>query len=285
MLLTVVALVVGVSVPAVFAIAAEPTAAQKGGGALAERMQDLNLTDQQEARIADIRKDFQPKVKAAAKALHAIVQEEMEKARAVLTPEQRTTLASIKEERQEHKATSLAERIVHLEELDLTDAELAKIGECRKQCRPKIVNALEGLKGILTDEQRQVREEGLKAGKKRKEILASLKLTDAQKAKVEAVCKELTTLVREECESIRDVLTESQKEKLQDFKDERKEHVRDRMAHMVANLKSLNLNDSQKSQIMEIRKAYRPKVHEAGNALRAVIREEVDSIVAVIKKG
>jgi Spy/CpxP family protein refolding chaperone len=284
MLLTVVALVVGVSAPAVFAVAAAENPVQKGG-ALAERMQDLNLTDEQEAGIADIRKEFQPKVKAAAKTLHAIVQEEMEKARAVLTPEQRTTLAALKEERQEHKATGLAERIVHLEELDLTDAELGKIGECRKQYRPKIVNALEGLKGTLTDAQKQVREDGLKAGKKRKEILASLKLTDAQKAKVEGAGKELTTLVREELESIRDVLTESQKEKLQDFKDERKEHVRDRMAHLMANLKSLNLNDSQKSQIMEIRKAYRPKVHEAGNVLRAVIREEVDSIVAVIKKG
>jgi Spy/CpxP family protein refolding chaperone len=198
-----------VSAPAVFAIAAEENPHQKIGGGLAERMQDLNLTDEQEARIIDIRKEFQPKVKAAAKALQAIVQEEVEKARAVLTPEQRTTLASLKEERQEHRATSLAERIVHLEELDLTDAELAKIGECRKQCRPKIVNALEGLKGTLTDAQRQVREEGLKAGKKRKEIVASLKLTDAQKAKVEAACKELTTLRREEMESIRDVLTEN----------------------------------------------------------------------------
>jgi hypothetical protein len=32
-----------------------------------------------------------------------------------------------------------------------------------------------------------------------------------------------------------------------------------------------------------IRKEYRGKVHEAGNKLRTVIREEVEAIVAVLK--
>ena len=54
------------------------------------------------------------------------------------------------------------------------------------------------MEGLLSDEQKKAREEGLKAGKKRREVLASLKLTDEQKEKVEAVAKEVGTLVREE---------------------------------------------------------------------------------------
>src|SRR5262249_51769067 len=138
-------------------------------------------------------------------------------------------------------------------------------------------------KGTLNDDQRKAREEALKAGKRRGEILKSLNLTDDQKAKVEAVCKEVHTLVREELEKIRDVLTESQKEKLQDLKEERREHARSRHAHAVANLKDLNLTDEQKTQIMDIRKTYHPKVHEAGNKLRATVREEMDAILAVLK--
>ena len=34
---------------------------------------------------------------------------------------------------------------------------------------------------------------------------------------------------------------------------------------------------------MEIREAFRPKVQEAGNKLRATVREEVEAIAAVIK--
>jgi Spy/CpxP family protein refolding chaperone len=82
---------------------------------------------------------------------------------------------------------------------------------------------------------------------------------------------------------MRDVLTEGQKEKIQEFKDERRERVRDRKAHMVANAKELNLTDAQKAKIMEIRKEFAPKVHEAGNKLRGTVREEAEAILAVIK--
>jgi Spy/CpxP family protein refolding chaperone len=280
--MTVVALVVGMAVYAALPAAAQG-ADEKGAVGLAERIQDLNLTDEQEAKIADIRKEYKPKVQEAAKDLAAIVKEEVEKVRGVLTPEQRTKLAATKEERKEFRAERLAERIAHVEELDLTDAEVAKITEIRKEFRPKIEKAMKGLDGLLTDDQKKAREEGLKDGKKRKEILASLKLTDEQKEKVEAVGKEVRALVREELEQMRDVLTDSQKEKLQEFKDERKEQVRDRLAHRVANLKDLDLTDEQKAKIADIRKEYRPKVHEAGNKLRATVREDVEAIVVVLK--
>jgi len=60
----------------------------KVGEGLAERIQDLNLSDEQEAKIADIQKDHQPKVQEAAKELAAVVKQEEDKVRAVLTPEQ-----------------------------------------------------------------------------------------------------------------------------------------------------------------------------------------------------
>jgi Spy/CpxP family protein refolding chaperone len=281
-LVTAVALAVGVSAYAALPAIAEEKAAEKAG-VLGARLQDLNLTDEQEAKIADIRKESRPKVQEAAKDLKAVVKEEVEKARAVLTPEQLKKLEAAKEERQERRAEGLAERVAHLQDLDLTEGEVEKIGEIRKEFRPKIEKALKDLQGLLTDDQKKARQEALAAGKKRREVLEALKLTDEQKEKVQAVCKEVATLVREEMEKIRDVLSAEQKEKLQDLKEERKERVRDRQAHRIATLKDLDLTEDQKAKIADIRTEYRPKVQEAGNKLRAAIRDEVEAIVGVIK--
>jgi Spy/CpxP family protein refolding chaperone len=217
--------------------------------------------------------------------LAAAVKEEVEKARAVLTAEQKEKLAATKDERRERRSEGLAERIAHLEELDLTTEEMNKIVEIRKEFRPRLEKVLKELHGLLTPEQREAREEGLKAGKKRREIVASLKLTDEQKEKVQNVCKEVGTVVREEMEQIRDILTASQKEKIQEFREERRERVRDRHAHRIANLKELNLTEEQRTKITDIRKEYAPRVHEAGNKLRATVREEIEQIVAVLKQG
>jgi Spy/CpxP family protein refolding chaperone len=278
-----VTLVVGMAIYANAPTFAQEKSAQPAAGGLAERMQDLNLTDQQEAKIAEIRKEFKSKVQEAAKELAAIDKDEVERVRGLLTPEQKTKLESFKEQRHERRPQGLAERIAHLEELDPTDGEMAKIADIRKEFRPKITKAMESLKGALTEDQRKLREEELKAGKPRRQILASLNLNGEQKQTVEAVGKEVRSLVREELEKMRDVLDEGQKEKLQDFSQERQDRVRDRMAHRIWNLKDLNLTDGQKSQIAEIRKECRPKVQEAGNKLRGIVREEVESIVAVIK--
>jgi Spy/CpxP family protein refolding chaperone len=260
-----------------------PGERKAAGANLAEQIQDLNLTDDQEAKIADIRKEYRPKVEEAAKDLAALVKGEVEKARGVLTDDQKTKLAAMKDEREDLREERLAERIAHLEQLDLTDDETAKIAAIRKEYQPQIVKALESLKGALTDDQRKAREEALAAGKKRKEVIAALNLTGDQKEKIEAVGKELRTLVREELEKMRDVLSDGQQSKLEEFKAERREHVRDRKANAIMNFKDLNLTDDQKSQIVNIRMEYRPKVHEAGNKLRAAVREEVDAILAVVK--
>jgi Spy/CpxP family protein refolding chaperone len=283
--MAVVALVVGTAVFASLPAAAEQKekADEKGTVVIVERIQDLNLTDDQETKITEIRKEYKSKVQAAAKEFTTLVKEEVDKIEGVLTPDQKKKVAEIKEERKEFREERLAERIVHLEELDITDAEVAKFMEIRKEFRPKIEKAMKGLEGLLNDAQKKAREEGLKSGMKRKEVIASLKLTDDQKAKVETIGKEVHTLVREELEKMRDVLTEAQKEKLEEFKDERKEHVRDRKAHAIANLKELNLTDDQKAKIADIRKEFRPKVHEAGTKLRATVHEEVEAILKVIK--
>jgi Spy/CpxP family protein refolding chaperone len=230
-------------------------------------------------------KDCRAKNAEAKQALGALVKEQMEKVRAVLTPEQREMLQKLREERQEAREEGLAHRVAHLKELDLTDDELTKVGDIRKEYGPKIAKAMQGMHGLLSDEQRRTREEGLKAGKTRREVLESLRLTDAQKEKVMAASKEAGDLVREEMEKIRDVLSAGQQAKLQELRDERREHVRDRFAHRIANLRDLNLTDEQRARLAEIRKEYRPRIHEAGNRLRASVREEVEQIVAVLKGG
>jgi len=257
--------------------------AQREREPLGERLQDLNLTDEQEAKIADIRKECRPEVEKAAKELTAVAQEEVDKIRKILTAKQQEKLRTMREERRGQRFEGLCERVAHLRELDLSDGEVAKIAEIRKECRPKIEKAMEGLRGTLTAEQRKAREEALSAGKRRREVLEALKLTDEQKQKVQAVGKEVTALVREEMGQVRDVLTAEQKEKLLELKDERKERVRDRLAHRIANAKELGLTEEQKAQIQEIRKEYRPKVQEAGNKFRAAVRDEVAQVLAVIK--
>ena len=247
------------------------------------KVQELNLTDEQESKIADIRKEFAPKVEAAARELDGMVKEEVEKVRAVLTPEQRQKLQGLREERKEHRFEGLVEGCAHLKELDLTDAEISQIQQIRNEFRPKIVKAMEEFKGILNDDQKKTRAQSLLSGKKHREILESLNLTDAQKQKAASVCKEVCGMVREEMEKIRDVLTAEQQEKLGELKDERHDRVRDRLACAIGNFKELNLTDEQKASIANIRTEFRPKIHEAGNKLRAAARDEIHMIVAVIK--
>jgi Spy/CpxP family protein refolding chaperone len=261
-----------------------PLAAQEVRAALVERIQELNLTDEQEAKIAEIQKAGRPKVEAAAKELATVAKEEADKAMAVLTPEQKAKAAALKEERKELRAEGVGERLARLEELDLSDAQIAQIQEIRKECRPEVAKALEGLKGTLTPEQRKARQEALASGKKHREVLAALNLTPEQKEKVAAACKECCAAVKGELEKLTEALSAQEKEQLADLRGERKEHVRDRRAHRIANAQELALTPEQKEKLAEIRQEYRPKIHEAGNALRAAVREELQAIAGVLKE-
>jgi Spy/CpxP family protein refolding chaperone len=243
----------------------------------------LKLSDEQVAKITDIHKKYKANVQDARKELVAVVKEEMDKVRDVLTAEQKQKLQTFKEDRKEQRHDRLAERCAHLEELDLTDAEKTKIGDIRREFRPQTAKALAGLKGFLNDDQRKERDADLHAGKKRSEVIAALNLTAEQKEKLETIGKELAGLLKEEMEKIQAVLTEGQEEKLQEIKDERPDRVRDRVCHRIANAQDLNLTNEQKNQIADIRKEYRPKVQEAGNKLRAAVREEMEAVIAVLK--
>jgi Spy/CpxP family protein refolding chaperone len=250
---------------------------------ISERIQDLNLTDEQEAKISQIRKEWRPKVEAAAKQLVVPLREEVAKIRDVLTVEQLDKLNAMREMRQERRADRLVERFAHLEDMDLTEAEVSKLATIRDEYRPKIAKALESLKGTLNEEQRESLAEAREAGKKHKEVFASVNLTDEQKEKISAVGNEVRTYVREELEKVREVLSPEQEEQLKEFKEERHEQARDRLASAIANCKDLNLTDEQKSRIASIRQEFRPKIHEAGNNFRAVVRQELAAIISDLK--
>jgi Spy/CpxP family protein refolding chaperone len=250
---------------------------------LVERIQDLNLTDEQEAKITDIRKECRPKVQEAAKGLASVVREEVESIRDVLTADQKQKIQALKEEHEKRTEECLAQAIASFKDLDFTEDEMAKIQDIRKEFRPKVEKAMKELGGLLTDAQKKAREQAVNADKKRKEVVEALNLTADQKEKVASIGKEVAGLFKEELDRIQGVLSAEQGEKLQDLKDERKEHVRDRLAHGIANFKDLNLTDEQRTKIADIRKEYRPKVQEAGNKLRAAVREEVAMILGVIK--
>jgi Spy/CpxP family protein refolding chaperone len=250
---------------------------------LVEKFQELDLTDAQEAKITSIREEGRPKIEAAAKSLSAIAREEADKVTALLTPAQKEKLAELKEERAEVRGEGLSEKVARLDELDLTDTEMAQIRAIRKEIRPNLAKAMEQLKGTLSEEQRTARDTALQASKSRAEVLAAMKLTDDQKEKVRAVGKEFRTSVRDELQKLGDLLDGQQKAKLAELKDERREDVRDRRAHRIANLKELNLTEEQRTKIAEIRTEYRPKVQEAGNKLRAAVRDEVRAIAEVVK--
>ena len=246
-------------------------------------IQDIDLSDEQEAEIAAIRKEYRPKIEESAKELKSLVKEEVEGIRNVFTPEQRPKIQAIIEERKDFREESLAHKIAGLKELDLTETELAKIAEIRKEYRPKIDAAVKQLESLLTDSQKQARKEAIKDDKPRREVLKALNLSSAQTSELDDIAKELKDLVGTEMSKLRGVLTAGQKETLQDLRAERREMVRDRLAHQIANLKDLNLTEQQKESLMNIRQEFRPKIQEAGNALRTEIGEEVGKIVAVLK--
>src|SRR5215831_11798276 len=203
-------------------------------------VQDLDLSDDQEARIAAIRKEYQPKIEQDAKELKTLATQEVDQIKNILTPEQSAKVKGMLEERKEFKEESLPQRIAHLKELDLTEDELAKIAAIRNEFHPRMEETVKQLDGLLTDAQKNAREEAIKEGKTRREVIQALNLTSAQKSEVESTAKQLKELVGNELEKIQGVLTAEQRETLQDLRSERKELVRDQLAHQIANLRDLN---------------------------------------------
>jgi len=257
---------------------------------LTESMADLDLTDEQETKIADVRKEYRPQIQEAAKELVSVVKEEVEDIRDVLTPEQKEKVKELREERKGRRIEGLAARLAHLHELDLSDSEIAQIDEIREECRPKVKSCMKELSEVLTEEQKEAREKALKAGESRREVRASLNLTEKQREKVEAIGKELRKCVRDELEKMRDILNPEQRERVAAFRaertearEDRREQMRDRLADAIANGTELNLTPEQRTKIAGIRKEFRPKIHEAGDKLRAVVRKEVAQILDIVR--
>jgi Spy/CpxP family protein refolding chaperone len=246
-------------------------------------IKDIELTDEQEARIAAIRKEYGTKIKDEAEQLKKLATEELDKIRNTFTPEQRTKVREFIAEQKEFKVESLAHALANLEALDLTQAELQKIAEIRKDFRPKMEERLKQSDSLLTDEQKKAREEAIKANKPRREVLQALNLSSEQRAELENISKDFKDLVGNEVAKIRDVLTDAQKETLQDLRAERREMVRNHLAHQLANLRDLNLTDEQKATLMQVRQEYGPRIQELGNKLRGSISDEVGKVVEVLK--
>jgi Spy/CpxP family protein refolding chaperone len=250
---------------------------------MVEGMVDLSLTEDQETKLADMRKEMRPKIQEAAKELAGLVKDEVDKVREVLTADQREKVKALMDERREKRGERMVERIAHLKDLELSDAERAQFEEIREEYRPKLEKLMKELSGVLTDEQKKTREEGLKEGKSRRDIRQSLNLTAEQREKVESIGKELVSVVRDQLEKMKSVLTTAQQEKLEEFTTERRDRARDRVACAIVNMKDLDLSDEQKSKIKTIREEYRPKIHEAGNKLRAAVRDAVTQVAEIVR--
>ena len=175
-----------------------------------------------DTKIAEIRKECRPKVKAAAEEYAAVVKEEVEKVRALLTTEQKEKLETLKEERKEQRFEGVAERIAHLRDLDLTDAETAQIGEIREEYRPKIEKVMKELTGLLTDEQKKTPRRRLESGQESQGKSANPStLNDEQKSENgDRRQKELAAVVKDELEKIKSMLTPEQQDKLPELKEE-----------------------------------------------------------------
>ena len=166
------------------------------------RFRTLICPTSRRPQIAAIRKEYRPKIEAGAKELKTLVKEEVDQIRNILSPEQLPKVKAIMEERKEAKEESLAHNIASLKELDLTEAELAKIGEIRNEYRAKFEGAVKQLGGLLSDTQKTAREEAIKADKSRREILQVLNLSSAQRAELGNIAKEFKNLVGNEVAKI-----------------------------------------------------------------------------------
>jgi Spy/CpxP family protein refolding chaperone len=253
-------------------------------GSTLDKEAEMILALGQEMRLEAIRKEFGDKIDRSGKQLAALIKDEVGKIRMVLTPVQNEKLRELNLGSLEHEVDGLAQRIAGLAGLDLTEGELAKIGRIRKEYRPKVEKAMKELDSILSQEQAKARRDAIDAGKKASQVWANLNLAQAQKEKVAAVGKKISSLVSGELGELKDALTPDQKVLLLTLKGDSLEHVRDRLAQRIARLEDLNLTDKQKAAIARIRKEYQPKIHDAGNNLRELIRQEVTMIAAVFKE-
>ena len=174
--------------------------------------QAVKLTDEQKAKL-----------KEAIKPLHKDVHEKL---LAILTTEQKEQLKQKCEKysvAKSHHAVGMSWRV--LKGLNPTDDQKAKVKELRKEYRPKFKAAADS---VLTTDQKQAREDAIKAakaeGKKGRDVWQAVrqavKLTDEQKAKLKEAVKPLH---KELHEKIVALLTPEQQAQLKQRCEKRKD--------------------------------------------------------------
>jgi hypothetical protein len=114
------------------------------------------------------------------------------------------------------------DRVLRMQNLNLTDDQKAKLEEMKKEYDPKVKDATAKVEGVITAEQKKAREDALKeardAGKRGQEVRdaaqAAMKLTDAQKADMKKFRQVVTDLNKEITDKVNALLTDAQKETL-----------------------------------------------------------------------
>jgi len=124
------------------------------------------------------------------------------------------------------------ERIDHmLKNLNLSEAQTAKVEELKKEYGPKFKENFAKMAAVPTAEQKQARDQAAKAakeaGKSRQEIFkearAAMKLSAEQKAKLAEIQKQQGALRKELLAKVREVLTPEQREQLKKEMPQRRE--------------------------------------------------------------
>jgi Spy/CpxP family protein refolding chaperone len=138
-------------------MAQEKKKGRRGGGfdPLARLLEGLNLTDEQKAKVEDVKKEFAPKAAEIAKKRLVIFTDEQKKARA----------EAEKAAKEAGKSPAEIARAAR-EAVTLTDEQKSKLGEVGKEERELFTKRLEKIKEILTGDQKKQLKERLEAFKK-----------------------------------------------------------------------------------------------------------------------
>jgi len=129
-----------------------------GGDPLAFLLRDLNLSDEQKAKIEDVRKEFGPKQAEAQKKRESILTDEQKKARD----------EAMKSARDAGKSRQEAFAAVQ-EAMKLTDEQKSKMADARKAAEEITKEMREKVMSILTPEQKEKVEKRIAEMKKRGE--------------------------------------------------------------------------------------------------------------------
>lgn len=187
-----------------------------------------------------------------------------------------------------HPRQTMMDRWAMLNGVDLTDDQKAKVEEVKKEYGPKLKEARKEIDGILTADQRKVRDEAVKAakaaGKRGEEIWKDAKaaatLTDEQIAKMADLRKTVHALRKEAREKIVAILTPEQRQQVKKPRDGMRSHLQ--MGWCGEMLKDLDLTDEQKAKIEDLNKEYRPKIEEARKNVDVLRKEAHEKVLAYL---